>query len=50
MIASRDFTHNGVRYTKDRKVDLPDGELAVLEDLGFVKNPPPRKISAKTAD
>lgn len=51
MIAARNFTHNGARFRKGRPVNLPAGELAVLEGLGFVKNAPPRKtFSAKSAD
>lgn len=49
MIAVRNFTHNGVRYTQGQKIDLPPGDIDVLTELGFVKEAPKQK-AAKSVD
>lgn len=47
MIAARDFTHNGRRYTKGAKVHFPEEEAAMIERMGFIVAEPEPKAPAK---
>lgn len=46
MIANRRFTHNGKTYEKGQTVDLPEGDIAVLDGMGFLEAKPDPKLKA----
>lgn len=50
MIAARDCTHNREFYPKGAKIDLPEGDMAILEDLGFLEPDPKPKAPVRKDD
>lgn len=49
MIAARTFTHNGKVYEKGKPVNLPEGDIAVLDGMGLLEAKPEPKFKAKDA-
>ena len=51
MIATRTFVHNGKTYEKGQAVNLPDGDIAILNGMNLleVEQKPEPKLKAKDA-